>query len=161
MRSLVTAILVAVGIAGLCRAAPADAPYDPKLTFAPLSFPEPANSYRSGSGAPGPAYWQNRADYQITATLDAATKTLSGEEVITYTNNSPEALDVLWLQLDQNLYRADSRAGAVGGRPRTEFTNGDILDAVEVESGGRYAAAEHLVSDTRLQVRLPAPLKPS
>src|SRR5579862_2309905 len=80
-------------------------PYNPLVTFAPLALPDPPNAYRSADGSPGPAYWQNRADYQIRATLDPATKTLSGDEVITYTNNSPSSLDVLWLQLDQNTYR--------------------------------------------------------
>ncbi|MGH7016093.1 MAG: M1 family metallopeptidase, partial [Caulobacteraceae bacterium] len=136
-------------------------PYDPRAAFAPLNLPEPVNRYRSADGAPGPDYWQNRADYRIAARLDPATRTLTGEEVISYTNNSPDALDVLWLQLDQNTYRPDSRSGAVGGRPRQGFTQGDVLDAVEIESAGRFIPASTLVSDTRLLVRLPTPLPPS
>jgi len=141
-------------------AAPASpvAGYDPIAAFAPLGMPEPANRYRSADGAPGPDYWQNRADYQIAARLEPKTKTLSGVETITYTNNSPGALDVLWLQLDQNIYRPDSRASG-GGRPRTQFTDGYALDAVEIESGGKFAPAKYLVSDTRMQVQLPADLK--
>ena len=64
------------------------------------------NRYRSSNGAPGPDYWQNRADYEIHATLDPARKELSATEVITYTNHSPDALPSLWMQLDQNTYRA-------------------------------------------------------
>jgi hypothetical protein len=158
MRISVLVFLAALA-GGIARAAPADAPYDPRITFAPLTLPDPINSYRSASGAPGPAYWQNRADYKITATLDPTAKTLSGEEVITYTNNSADALGALWLQLDQNIYRPDSRAGDVGARPRTNFSEGDVLDAVEVEAGGKFVPAEHLVSDTRLRVTLPAALK--
>src|SRR6266851_9213467 len=156
MRWLILAVLLALGAGEVAHAAPADAPYDPRLTFAPLTFPEPVNRYRSGSGAPGPDHWQNRADYQITVRLDAGAKILSGDVTISYTNNSPDALDVLWLQLDQNIYRSDSRAGAVGGRARTQFSDGDVLEAVEIESGGKLVAADHLVSDTRLRVRLPA-----
>src|SRR6202522_4658797 len=89
-------------------AAPA-APYDPRLTFAPLTLPDPVNAYRSGNGAPGPAYWQNEADYEMHATLDTQAKTLQNDEVITYTNNSPDSLASLWIHLDQNIYRKDSR----------------------------------------------------
>jgi hypothetical protein len=154
-------VLAAVGafvLASAARAAdPPTNPYNPLVTFAPLSLPDPPNAYRSGDGAPGPNYWQNQADYQIRANLDPATKTLSGEEVITYTNNSPDVLDVLWLQLDQNIYRKDARSTAVGGGfRRAQFTDGDVLDTVEVEQGGRFVTAPYLVSDTRLQVRLPA-----
>jgi hypothetical protein len=149
-----------MGVAGPCQAAPDPAPaYDPAVAFAPLPAAEPLNRYRSGDGAPGPDYWQNRADYQIAATLDPKTKTLSGVETITYANMSPDALDVLWLQLDQNIYRKGSRAGAVGGFPRAQFTDGDVLDAVEVESGGKFAAVKYLVDDTRLEIELPAELK--
>ncbi|HXQ10989.1 MAG TPA: M1 family metallopeptidase [Caulobacteraceae bacterium] len=158
---LALAAVGALAFASATSAAePAANPYDPLVTFGPLTLPDPPNAYRSGDGAPGPAYWQNQADYQIKASLDAATKTLSGEEVITYTNNSPDVLDVLWLQLDQNIYRKDARSAAVGGGfRRTAFTDGDVLDAVEVEQGGRFVAAPYLVSDTRLQVRLPAEMR--
>jgi len=141
-------------------AAQAPATYDPLQTFAPLSLPDPPNSYRSGSGTPGPAYWQNRADYDLKATLDTAGKALTGDETIAYTNNSPDLLDSLWIQLDQNIYRPEARAVTAIGRGRTQFTEGLILDAVEVEAGGRFATADYLVTDTRMQVRLPEPLKP-
>src|SRR3954465_9881690 len=66
------------------------------------ALPTP-NEYRSGSGAPGPKYWQQRADYTIDAEINEATNTLKGKETITYFNNSPEPLKYLWLQLDQNI----------------------------------------------------------
>ncbi|HUO12498.1 MAG TPA: M1 family metallopeptidase [Caulobacteraceae bacterium] len=159
MRTPLLATLLALwlsGIAGPGAAAPA---YSPAQTFAPLPAETAVNRYRSGDGAPGPDYWQNRADYQIAATLEPKTKTLTGRETITYTNNSPAALGVLWLQLDQNIYRKGSRAGAVGGFPRTKFTDGDVLDAVEVESGGKFVAAKYIVTDTRMEIVLPAELK--
>lgn len=68
--------------------------FNPQQTFAPFTYPQPATAFRSASGQPGPLFWQNRADYKITATLDPATRQLSGSEVITYSNHSPDALDV-------------------------------------------------------------------
>ena len=135
--------------------------YDPHAAFAPLALPGPVNTYRSGSGKPGPSYWQNRADYQIHATLDAAHHALSGEEAIAYTNASPDALDVLWLQLDQNMYRPYSRSHAAdGASPRrgSGTTDGYAIAGVEIEQGGRRIAVQTVESDTRLQIQLPTPL---
>ena len=67
------------------------------------------NSYRSASGKPGPAYWQNAADYVIEATLDDVNHTMTGKITVTYTNNSPEDLDFIWMYLEQNRFKADSR----------------------------------------------------
>ena len=66
------------------------------------------NSYRSASGAPGPAYWQQRADYNINAELDEKNLTITGSETITYYNNSPDPLSYLWLQLDENQSKSTS-----------------------------------------------------
>lgn len=63
---------------------------------------EDVNEYRAASGAPGHAYWQQKADYKITAVLDEQRRVLHGSETITYTNNSPDVLNYLWLQLDEN-----------------------------------------------------------
>jgi Peptidase family M1 domain len=133
--------------------------YDPLRTFAPLTLPEPVNRYRSSNGAPGPDYWQNRADYEIHATLDTTHKELSATEVITYTNHSPDALASLWLQLDQNAYRADDRSVAADEELRKEFTWGYSLDEVSIETQGRPVRPDYLVSDTRMQIRLPQPLR--
>jgi hypothetical protein len=69
------------------------------------------NNYRAASGAPGHAYYQQKADYKMTLVLDDAKQRLDGVETITYTNNSPDPLAYLWLQLDQNIYdqNADSK----------------------------------------------------
>jgi hypothetical protein len=135
--------------------------YNPLETFAPLTLPQPVNRYRSGSGAPGPDYWQNRADYEIHAELDPANKQLSAREVITYTNRSPDTLTSLWIQLDQNAYRRDARSVAASPEQRKEFTGGVILDEVALESRGQMKQADYLVSDTRMQIRLPEALKPA
>jgi hypothetical protein len=76
-------------------------------TFSPISFP-PGNDIRQADGAPGRAYWQQRVDYLIRATLDTAAKRLSGTESIRYANNSPDTLRFVWMQLDQNLFRPGS-----------------------------------------------------
>ncbi|MGN6154898.1 MAG: M1 family metallopeptidase [Sphingomicrobium sp.] len=153
---------------GLASVAAAPSQYNPRETFAPLDFAPAVNRYRSGSGLPGPDYWQNRADYTINARLDPATHSITGTVRIHYTNNSPDTLDVLWLQLEQNLYKPDSRGNlSLGGRPGSlsvvpkGFTDGMILDSVQATVGGRTAAVQPLVSDTRAQLRLPAPLPPA
>jgi hypothetical protein len=139
-------------------APPAD--FDPLQTFAPLAFPDPVNRYRSSNGAPGPDYWQNLADYEIHALLDTNTKTLGAREIITYTNNSPDALASVWLQLDQNIYRNDSRSVSASGWSRTEFTEGFVIESVQSGPAGASRQADFLISDTRMQIRLPTPLRP-
>jgi hypothetical protein len=158
------AFLTAAVVAGAVQAqtSPAPSTYDPLKTFAPLTMPQPASPLRTGAGTPGPAYWQNRADYNIDARLDTATKVLSGEVTIAYTNNSPDALDFLWLQLDQNIYKSDSRAGAFGGAGRrrgNSYTDGYTIEAVSAERGGKPAPARFLVNDTRMRVDLPQSVK--
>jgi hypothetical protein len=148
----------------------AKAGFDPRETFAPLTLPEGVNSYRSSNGAPGPLYWQNEADYELHAALDTTAKTLTASETITYTNNSPDVLPSLWVQMEQNIYRKDSRSrnmggggrGRRGGDPSAEgsSTEGFVLDAVEVEAGKTRAKADYLVNDTRMQIRLASSLAP-
>ena len=70
--------------------------YDHRAAFNPQFYPYPGNPVRSSSGEPGPAYWQNRADYSIQCKLDTATHVVSGEVTMTFTNNSPDALRFLW-----------------------------------------------------------------
>jgi len=76
------------------------------------TLPTP-NEYRTASGAPGPAYWQQQADYKIAVSLDDIQHTISGTETITYTNNSPDPLTYLWVQLDQNMRAKDSNTPKV------------------------------------------------
>src|ERR1700750_1421950 len=94
--------------------------YDQHKVFTPLFYQQNGNQFRTAGGAPSAKYWQNRADYKINVTLDTAKHRVSGSVNITYTNNSPDGLPFLWLQVDQNIYREDSRAQATspvtGGR---------------------------------------------
>ncbi|MES2420958.1 MAG: M1 family metallopeptidase [Pseudomonadota bacterium] len=132
--------------------------YQPSETFAPFDMGQPAGRVRSANGLPGPDYWQNRADYQIRATLDPAARTITGSVDIHYTNASPDVLDVLWLQLDQNLYRPGSRGADSRGGPPRGNTDGMTLETVSVEIGGRTSTVTPLISDTRAQLRLATPL---
>ena len=93
-------------------AAPIPAGVSDTSPFRRLALPAP-NELRTGSGAPGPLYWQQRVGYSIRAALDTATHTVSGRETIRYTNRSPDSLRYVWFQMDQNIYRADSRGGVI------------------------------------------------
>ena len=133
--------------------------FSPRQTFAPYAYRDPANVYRSAAGIPGPAYWQNQADYVIRATLQPASRTLLGSEVITYINHSPDPLEVLWLQVEQNRFRRDARGSFGGDAFPTEFTSGEHIQSVQMEApGGKLEDLTWLISDTRMQVRLPMPL---
>ncbi|NUP55342.1 MAG: M1 family peptidase, partial [Gemmatimonadaceae bacterium] len=134
--------------------------------FAPLDLP-PGNLFRAGSGAPGPMYWQNRADYDIKAALDTATKTLTGSLRMRYTNNSPDTLRFIWMQMEQNafkdkslnsfIYPQESRFGARG------FEGGDVVDRFEQVLAGRAARRVNVTrrdNGTVMKVDLAEPLAP-
>ena len=158
MRLRDIARLCAVGLLGLASAAAAGT-YNPREAFAPFDTGQAPTVYRSADGRPGPQYWQNRADYRIAARLDPASRSISGTVEIHYTNNSPQALDVLWLNIEQNRYKADSRSNLSGSSAPIGLTEGMALDSVQLVQGKSAIAVQPLVSDTRAQVRLPAPLE--
>jgi hypothetical protein len=140
--------------------------YDAKEAFNPQFYPYPGNDFRSASGEPGPRYWQNKADYKINCTLDTAKHTVTATTEITYTNNSPDNLKFLWLQLDQNIYRKDSRGSATttetGGRwANATFTEGQVIKSLVVDYNGKKYKATPVITDTRMQVWLQEPLKAS
>ncbi|MEI6947916.1 M1 family metallopeptidase [Paraflavisolibacter sp. H34] len=142
----------------------AQSKYNPHEAFNPLFYPQNGNDYRSASGEPGPKYWQNRADYRINCTLDPDRHFLSGDVEISYTNNSPDNLKFLWLQLDQNIFQDTSRGSATttqaGGRwANIGFTKGDVIKSVSVEADGKKYTPQFIVNDTRLQLWLQQPLK--
>jgi len=137
----------------------AQSTYDPKEAFSPQFYPYPGNDFRSASGEPGPKYWQNRADYKINCILDTAKHSVSGDVELTYTNNSPDNLKFLWLQLDQNIYKQDSRGSATttetGGRwANGAFTDGDLIKSISVEYNGKKFTPAFTINDTRMQVWL-------
>src|SRR5439155_20310749 len=124
---------------------------------------------REGSGRPGPSYWQQRADYTIAVSLDTATHTIAGRETIRYTNRSPDTLRYVWLQLDQNLFRDDSR-GALLNPPDARFAargfrGGFVLDGVRAvgptgRQAGRGASLRATENGTTMRVDLDRALAP-
>jgi hypothetical protein len=135
--------------------------------FGPIVWPTTSGETRSASGQPGSHYWQNRADYQIKATLTEGEQdtTITGDVNITYTNNSPDNLDYLWLQLDQNLFKPDSRGAATtpigGDRFDVKGFNrgGYHIESVSVTYKGDTYTVDPVITDARMQVRLHKPME--
>jgi hypothetical protein len=137
------------------------------------ALPTP-NEYRTGSGAPGPAYWQQKADYKIALTLNDDNQSVTGSETVTYTNNSPSALKYIWVQLDQNV-RAQNNLGSqtsgfqiiqnnskelsttgAASFAGTGFDGGFKLTTVTDING---KSLPYLVNNTMMKITLPTPLK--
>lgn len=139
--------------------------YDPHVLFSPLFYPTGSTITRAATGEPNVGYWQNKADYSITASLNDITHEVTGSVTITYKNNSPHALSFLWLQLDQNLFNRESRGQARMpldsrsryGDSKSSFNGGYKIPSVKYENG---AAANYIITDTRMQIRLDKILKP-
>jgi hypothetical protein len=128
--------------------------FDPQELFAQNFFTKNGNEFRSANGAPGPKYWQNRADYNLQATIDTVENILSCTETITYTNNSPDNLASLWLQLDQNTYREKARSNFYTARRSREHTDGYQFETLTIEYKGKVLKADYIINDTRMQIRL-------
>jgi hypothetical protein len=139
--------------------------YDYHDAFAPFFFTKNGTEYRAATGEPGPKYWQNRADYQLAAKLNDSTNEITGTEVLTYTNNSPLKLGFIWMMLEQNLFKQDSRGTAIvpqsgsrnGGRGQI-FDAGYKIKSIKVLSGANNEIStdvKFLVEDTRMQIFLP------
>jgi hypothetical protein len=139
--------------------------------FRRLDLPTP-NTIRTGTGAPGPDYWQQRVDYVIRASLDTVAQRVTGEEQITYSNNSPDTLRYLWLQLDQNLFNSSSRGfrlfgqdprfgtrGAEGGVTLTRVAQ-PAVPARKARAAVPASTLKYLVNGTLMKVDLPRPLPP-
>jgi len=157
----------------LGAAAPAAHAQDPAgATVARRAVPNPivvprdfqraiARGTRTTTGAPGPRYWQQRADYRIRATVDAAAKTLTGSETITYHNRSPDTLRVVWLQLMQNVHQAEAprneEAEVTGGYRFTRVAAGGqpVRESEDLRSGSGY-----IIDFTRMAIRPASPVLP-
>lgn len=137
--------------------------------FAPNFYTKNGTATRSASGQPGEKYWQNRADYQLTANLNDKTSEIIGTETLTYTNNSPDKLSFLWMNVDQNLFKTDSRGNAVipvngsrNGARGEKFDGGHKIKSVKVVSviGGKSVEkeAKFEINDTRMKIVLPQDL---
>lgn len=136
--------------------------YDYVEAFKPFFYTQTGTETRSASGQPGHAYWQNSADYYLRVSLNEVKNEITGTADITYTNNSPDKLGFLWLQLDQNLFEKDSRGNAVvpmsGSR---NGAHGEQLDGGYRIKSVKLAGKEvhYTITDTRMQIDLPSELK--
>jgi hypothetical protein len=134
------------------------------------------NVYRTASGAPGHEYYQQRADYDMTVILDDETQRIYGEETITYTNNSPDELRYLWVQLDQNMRAKNSmtqqiQTGGIfnerGGAAQTAFNQLKNSQFYDFDGGFKLAYVQttsgtnlpYTVNNTMMRVDLPTPLR--
>ena len=132
--------------------------------FAPLPMPQ-GTEFRSASGAPGPRYWQNHADYDLQASIDTAAKTLTGQLRLRYTNHSPDTLHFVWFQVEQNAFEDSSLNAYVfpqqsrfGGRG---FEGGDMIDRFDLVRGpGGHVKLATRVEGTELKADLPQGLAP-
>lgn len=137
--------------------------YNYHEAFAPFFYTKNGSEFRAADGQPGPKYWQNRADYQLSAKLNDQTNEVVGSEILNYTNNSPQKLDFLWMQLDQNLFKSDSRGSAIippsgsrNGGKGDMSKGGYNIKSVKIVSGkGAGVAVKYLIDDTRMQIFLP------
>ncbi len=161
-------LLLVVAISALNAQSPKQdtarvSPYNQLELFDPLFNYSMQSSTRNGTGAPGPGYWQNVANYNINVRLDEKTDVISGDVQIDYINNSPDELPFLWLQVDQNLFNKESRGAMIAGdasavgRPMG-FDGGFQIQSVMVEQSGKKVPVKFHISDTRLQIRLDQPV---
>ena len=161
-------ILCLLSLAGcICTLhAQTDTNYNPHDFFTQPFNPPPGNPFRSAKGIPGPEYWQNSASYLIHATLSEKDTSITGDVTITYTNNSPDQLDYLWLQLDQNIFKPSSRSVATtiytGSYPDAPdaIAYGYKIKDVLVSSNGNSYKVDPIITDTRMQIRLQKPMLP-
>lgn len=161
-------ILCLLSLAGcICTLhAQTDTNYNPHDFFTQPFNPPPGNPFRSAKGIPGPEYWQNSASYLIHATLSEKDTSITGDVTITYINNSPDQLDYLWLQLDQNIFKPSSKSVATtiytGSYPDAPdaIAYGYKIKDVLVSSNGNSYKVDPIITDTRMQIRLQKPMLP-
>ena len=131
------------------------------------------NEYRGADGAPGPKYWQQKADYKISCTLDTKEHRIDGSEKITYHNNSPVELTYLWLQLDENEHSPGSTKHHQNGSEIFDLMNADSLEKLEaVTQLDKYGVKiqkvisekgtplKYIINESMMRIDLPQPLKP-
>jgi hypothetical protein len=129
-----------------------------------------ANSYRAASGAPGHAYYQQKADYKMTLVLDDAKQRLDGTETITYTNNSPDPLAYLWLQLDQNIYDQNAESKLIEVEKMENFKSVSDLRKRDFYYDGGFKIEKitnmsgqpmtYFINKTMMRIDLAKPLMP-
>jgi hypothetical protein len=163
--------------AGVSLSTLASAQSDDKFRQLEDLLPTPTAT-RAASGAPGHAYWQQRADYVIRATLDEEKRAIKGAETITYHNNSPDTLNYLWVQLDQNIFKPDADANLTATYPsRDAWKNPNAMSFAAMNSLNEHAkfdggfkigsvksadgqSLKYVINRTMMRIDLPHSLKP-
>jgi len=158
---VLTLLLAGVGLAGVSDSY-AQQHENNQATFG--EFMDRKGTYtRAASGKPGVGYFQNMADYEIEATLDDEAHTLSGKVTLTYTNNSPEPLDFIWMQMEQNRFTEDSRGTLTtpiqGNRYVGDTDGGYDITGLQAKVGSKGKVSDtHIIDDTRMQVWFAEPI---
>jgi len=169
MKYSIKSVLLCVCVAASGNVLAKSSISDDKFRQLEENLPTP-NTYRTASGAPGHQYWQQDVDYKIDITLDDKKQTLSGSETIDYTNNSPDTLRYLWLQLDQNKLAENAGAKTTRTAPKKKVTYSGLRNAIETESfnggyditevsGSNGKALHYLINGTMMRIDLPKSLK--
>lgn len=139
----------------------AQAQYEPSKIFVNDFYKFKGDNVRSASGKPGSGYWQNQAAYTVKASFDEKTFLLKGQVTIGYTNNSPDELDALWLQLDQNTEKPEARGNRLQ-KPDVSLDNtkGYSISKLSYFKDGIWQAIPFIVDGTRMQIRLKKSILP-
>jgi hypothetical protein len=176
MNHLARSIALTLALAASAHAAE---PFDDKFRQLDELLPTPTTT-RTASGAPGHEYWQQRADYKLRATLDEAKRAVTGAGTVTYHNNSPDTLNYLWVQLDQNMFRGDSDNRNISTIPSREAWQKGGADGVKFDAirfayesrafdggfqigsvkGSDGRPLHYAINKTMMRIDLPQPLKP-
>ena len=172
-QSIFTIFILHFALLAIAQRPAATTEYNANTRFEQMgtSLPTP-NTFRTAAGSPGKDYWQQKADYDIKAELDDSKQSITATEKITYTNNAPEELRYLWLQLDQNLFAKNStsstsRQSALNPTTGASFnTLGTMAGANDKDYGYKISAVKdvlgkdlkYTINETMMRVDLPTPL---
>ncbi len=169
MKYSIKSALLCVCVAASGHALAKNSISDDKFRQLEENLPTP-NTYRTASGAPGHQYWQQDVDYKIDITLNDEKQTLSGSETIDYTNNSPDTLRYLWLQLDQNKLAENAGSKTTRTAPNKKMTYSGLRNAIESDkfnggyditkvTGSNGKALNYVINGTMMRIDLPKSLK--
>ncbi len=162
-------IILVINLAFISTVFFAQQEWDAKFEQLGSILPTP-NEYRTGSGAPGEKYWQQKVDYNISITLNDLNQSISGTEKITYHNNSPHTLKYLWIQLDQNMRNKDSNTMKTRATPlgdsipakflsmgmEKDFERGFNIESITTTNG---QALKYVINQTMMRIDLPQPIQ--
>ena len=162
-------ILIVVSAVFISTGAYSQGKWDRKFEQLGTDLPSP-NTYRTASGAPGKDYWQQRADYDMAVELDDQNQKITGEETITYFNNSPDQLTYLWVQLDQNMRAKDSNTPLATTTKMNDVVSGKqlatMIEDYDYEGGFNIMSVtddkgndlRYMINKTMMRVDLPEPM---